>query len=570
MVRSRIGCWLVIATLACVGSLSTLTSAGAAEAVAPSTAGVPSTTPVSAVTDNDIIAFIDEQIRQGWKDSGLAPSTKATDAEWCRRVYLDILGRIPTVEELTRYLATPGDKRSKLIDQLLNSDQYVEEYARNQTTLWSILLVGRPPARRENRDMVNREGMNQFLRRSFLENKPYDKFVYDIVSASGNTKPGEPDFNGATNFYVNKLLENATEATSKTAKIFLGLQVQCTQCHNHPFNDWKQEQFWGFNAFFRQTRAMANRAGRDVDNTVLINEDFAGEGNNPKEAEIYYELRNGVLQAAWPTFVDGTKIDPSGYVSDVNRRAELARLITKSDLMSKAIVNRMWGHFLGYGFTKPVDDMGPHNPPSHPELLDRLGTEFAARGYDLKRLIKWITLSEAYSLSSRVGPKNRKDDPTMGEKPMFSHFYVRQMQAEQLYESLLVSTGAGNQGTYEQREATKAMWLTQFTVAFGNDEGEETTTFNGTIPQALMMMNGELIKEATKCEPGTFLHRVFTSPTKDTEKIEYLYLQALARKPSTQELAAARSLIVARGDMQTALQDIWWALLNSNEFIFVH
>ena len=201
----------------------------------------------------DIIAFINAQLAKGWEEAGYAPSPKATDNEWCRRVYLDIIGRVPTVIELRQFLAsTPTNRKEKLLDKLMDPD-HPEEYARNWTTHWTNLLIGRPPARRNRRDMTNREGMQQYLRQSFLRNKPYDQMVYELVSATGNTKPGSENYNGAANFLVGKLQENATEATARTAKYFLGLQVQCTQCHNHPFNDWKQDQFWSLNAFFRQT-----------------------------------------------------------------------------------------------------------------------------------------------------------------------------------------------------------------------------------------------------------------------------------------------------------------------------
>jgi hypothetical protein len=557
--------------IALVRNDNTSRAAEAAPAASAPTGGAERVIPTSAVTDNDIINFINEQIRAGWKDAGIGPSAPATDGEWCRRVYLDILGRVPTVEELKAYLASGGpDKKAKLVEKLMGegsdpaAEQYLEEYARNFTTIYSILLVGRPPAQNANREMVNRPGMNAYLRGSFLRNKPWDKMVDELVSARGTTAPDSPQFNGATNFLVNKLQENAAEATARTAKYFLGIQVQCTQCHNHPFNDWKQDQFWGLNAFFRQTRAIQARTGRDVDYVTLDNEDFAGEGNNPKEAEIYYELRNGVLQVAYPTFVDGTKINSSGYVNEVDRRAELGKLIIKHENFGKAAVNRMWGHFLGYGFTKPVDDMGPHNPVSHPELLDRLGKEFAARGHNMKQLIKWITLSEAYSLSSKSTPRNKKDDPSLGEKPLFSHFYVRQMQAEELYESLLAATKAGT-GSYEEQQQKKADWLRQFTVTFGNDEGDEATTFDGTIPQVLMLMNGALVNDALT---GQFMDQLIGAGASPKDKVEHLYLATLSRKPSSQELTFALSARERnRGD---SLRDVFWALLNSNEFIFNH
>ena len=557
------------------GGSSPSTGEGGSSSTAEGGGALLDETPASAITDKDIIAYINEQIRKGWADAGIKQSEVASEYEWCRRVYLDLIGRIPSVEELHKFLGDKSkDKKAKLVDALLDSDNYVEEYARNWTTIYTTLLIGRPkPDRDDRRDMVDREGMQQYLRLAFLKNKSYDKLVYELVSATGSNKPGEEGYNGAVNFLLDNLQENAATATAKTARYFLGLQVQCTQCHNHPFNEWKQDQFWGMNAFFRQTKGLRSFEGQDVTSARLENEDFAGEGGNPQEAEIYYELRNGLLQVAYPTFVDGTKISPVGYADEVNRRDELAKLMVKSEYLGLAIVNRIWAHFMGYGFTKPIDDLGPHNSPSHPELLARLGKEFSRQGHDLKRLMRWCVLSEAYSLSSKFGTNNAVDDPSLGNKPLFSHFYVRQMQAEELYESLLVATEAqkANRGSYEEQEKLKGTWLAQFTLAFGTDEGDEATTFNGTIPQALMMWNGELIKQATSAEKGTFLHRIANGKMKPGARIDYLYEAALGRKPSATELGMANKLLAARGgDATAALQDVWWALLNSNEFILNH
>jgi hypothetical protein len=515
---------------------------------------------------------INEEIRQGWTDNQIVPSPVASDVEWCRRVYLDVIGRIPSVDELRAFVASRDPNRKlTLVTKLLTDEAYTDEYARNWTTIWTNILIGRNGGL-DNNSMTNREGMQKYLRDSFARNKPYDRMVLELITASGSTAPGAEEFNGASNFLVEKLDENAAQATAMTAKIFLGLQVQCTQCHNHPFNDWKQQKFWEFNAFFRQTKSQRLGMRQDRGNSKLFSQDYPGEDNKPQEAIIFYEERNGELKSAYPVFVDGTEISKSGYLSECDRRAELGKMIVNSPYMDKVMANRMWQHFLGYGFTKPVDDLGPHNSPSHPALLDYLGEQFRYVSHDVKELIKWITLSEAYSLSSRLGKGNAKDDPLLGEQPKFSHFYLRQMRAEELYESLLVATEAHKtRGTFEEVERQKADWLRQFTIAFGTDEGDEATTFNGTIPQALMLFNGDLIKKATDVGNGSFLHRVAASNLKPEAKIDYLFNAALSRDPTKAEVVIANQLLVARkGDGAAALQDIFWAVLNSNEFIIQH
>ncbi|MEM6329711.1 MAG: DUF1549 and DUF1553 domain-containing protein [Planctomycetota bacterium] len=540
-----------------------------------------SSTPESAAAD--MTAVINQRVQAAWKDQSLRPSPEATDGEWCRRVYLDLLGRIPTVGELTEFVRNRSpEKKRELVDRLLG-DEHLEEYARNLTTVWTNLLIGRTGGA-NRQSLADRSGMQQYLRRSFQRNKPLDQMMRELVTATGSCRPGDEDFNGAANFLADKMAENGVQATAQTAKVFLGTAVQCTQCHNHPFNEYRQNQFWELNAFFRQTRVQrlpTEQNNRRV--ARLLSRDFAGEGGDPTKAELYYELRNGKLKVAYPVFIDGTALadlyadrgedfGDSGYLSDIDRRGELAELIRESPQFARAMVNREWGRLLGYGFTKPVDDMGPHNSPSHPELLDELAGALRAGSFDLKALTRWIVLSEPYALSSRTTRSNARDDPALGASPAFSRFYLRQMTAEQLYESLLVATRADESLSYDQRQRVKQRWLSQFNTAFGNDENGESTTFNGSIPQALMMMNGDMIKRATSSGEGSFLYTIaWSERLTPAQKVRYLYLAALSRAPGRDELAVCNQLLAARGgDTAEALQDIWWALLNSNEFIFNH
>lgn len=527
-----------------------------------------------AVTLPPQVEKIDLAMQAGWVDAGVKPSPAEDELKWCRRVYLDLIGRIPSYEELGEFAKDKSpSKKLNLVQKLLNDGRYTEEYANHWGTVWTNILIGRNGGM-EDRSLTNRAGMQKYLRDSFARNKPYNDMVYELVTATGSTKPGTDGFNGATNFLAMKVNEeDGTQATAAVSRIFLGLQVQCTQCHNHPFNQWKQQKFWEFNAFFRQTRALRKFVSgtRDIDHAELVNQDFAGEGGRADQAEIYFQLRNGLTKVAYPVFIDGTEIGKSGYVEQVNRREELGKLMMQSPFLDKAIVNRMWSHFLGYGFTKPIDDLGPHSPTSFPELFEELSNDFRNSSYDLKQLMVWITMSQPYQLSSRIIKDNESDDPSQGETPKFAHFYTRQMSAEQLFQSLAVATQANRKGSLEEQARRRDEWMKQFVVAFGTDEGDETTTFNGSIPQSLMMFNGELIREAISTEPGSWLGTIAQQKGSVAEKVQVLFLTGLGRRPRSEELSIANQLLVARkNDMNGMLQDLWWAILNSNEFIFNH
>lgn len=548
---------LLLPVLLILGSLLPLQASRAADAAVPTQ-----------------VNMINEIIEQGWRDFEIRPAPEVDDSTWCRRVFLDVIGRVPTNKELQDFLDVKDkDKRANLVDQLLHDDQYTEEYASHWSTVWTNMLIGQSGGN-DRRSMISRVGMQKYLRDSFARNKPYNSMVYELVTASGSTKPGTENFNGAVNYLIDKVNEEkGVLATSSTSRLFLGQQVQCTQCHNHPFNQWKQQMFWEFNSFFRQSRSLRRFVDgtRDIDHAELIDQDFAGEASDPSDALVFYELRNGLTRVAYPVFTDGKPIEVSGYVSDVNRREELGRMMLESENLDKMAVNRMWSMFLGFGFTKPVDDLGPHNPASHPELLSKLAAEFRKSSYDLKQLITWITLSRSYNLAPVLGSNNEIDDPSIGEMPKFSRFYLRQMSAEQLYQSLVIVTDASSQGSYEEQERERNRWLQQFVVAFGTDEGDEATTFNGSIPQALMLFNGDLTKKAISTANGGFIDRLTKTGKSPRDRVNDLFITGLARRPSKNEMTIANKLLFARkGNEKEMLQDMWWAILNSNEFIMQH
>ncbi|HUQ69391.1 MAG TPA: DUF1549 domain-containing protein, partial [Planctomycetaceae bacterium] len=297
--------------------------------------------PVSATGDDivNVSLKIDGLLRRNWQDLGIAPSPRADDAEWCRRAYLDVAGRIPTVSEAEAFLADQRpDKRRRLTDDLLASG----DYARNLSTIWSNLLVGRSPA-----PQVDRNSLKKFLRMSFAANEPWNELVAAMLSAEGRV-----DENGATNFLVAHLNNQAMPATAVTSQLFFGTQLRCAQCHNHPFTDTQQSAFWELNSLFQQTEVV--NARRMMPRDERTGPAVASLVSRADGGPIYYETTKGLMKVAFPRF-GGHDIDAN---SGVNRRQTLANLLTSEDQpqIAAAFVNRVWAHFFGAGFTKPIDD----------------------------------------------------------------------------------------------------------------------------------------------------------------------------------------------------------------------
>ena len=505
----------------------------------------------------ETVKAINETWEQALRDAKVKPSAMATDEEFLRRAYLDFLGRVPRVEEAKAFLLSKEpDKRFKLVETLLNHP----DFANNFATIWRILLIGRG-----NRDQnVNVPALETWLRKQFADNVPWNDVTTALIASTGSNKD-----NGAVNYALAHMDNDAINLTSNTTRLFLGQQIQCTQCHDHPSNDWKQQDFWGINAFFKalalERHETVNATGaRVVDYVELTDRSLENDGDRYAS----FDRRDGQVRAVGPKFLNGAKLDPS---VDVDRRKELAKLIANPENMdfSKAFVNRVWAHFMGRGFVHPVDDFGDHNTASNPELLEQIAAEFMANKFNVKDLMRWVASSKPYQLSSKMMHGNENDEL------LASHMTVKPMTPEQLYESLFAATNADKVGGGDFNNA-RDRFSDQFVSAFANDDGEQSLNFQGTIPQALMMMNGDLIARATSSQPGSFLRKQLDDAKLQRGGDPYgyvinqLYLAALSRLPTPAERNGATRLMRSDPRPDQVAADLFWALLNSNEFILNH
>jgi hypothetical protein len=556
------------------------------------------------------VKVIDDQISAEWKVNNLKPSDRASDYEFIRRASLDIIGRIATPAEIKKFFEDPDrTRRAFLIERLLDS----EDYAKNWANIWTVWLMTRSSNR------TYQEQMQLWLEERFAKKDcRHDKIVFDLVTATGDNNE-----NGAVNFILANLGAplapdevgefghfDVVPLTARTTRLFLGLQSQCAQCHDHKFNDqWKQKDFWGINAFFRQINRTGNPGtGQQMNMAVKLG--LEDDPSVNQKGMTWYENREANVRLVRAAFLGKDKAgNPQKWDPDssLTRRQQLAEFITKSDYLPKAYVNRIWAHFFGRGFTNPgpIDDFREDNPVTHPmlpaelisklmkvngslpkelakavkeldanpdteRLLDYLAKEFKKKDYNPRELIRWICNSEAYNLSSVANKTNEKSDA----EPYFSRMHLKAMSAEQLFESLMTATQAEQAETKDAKKKLREEWMNKLIVNFGDDEGNEVT-FNGTVVQALILMNGKEINDAI-CNPmkGTVATACRKHPNSSARLIGDLYLAALNRPPTPAEfqLLTQRGK-GATGDIKNPLapwQDLFWALVNCNEFILNH
>jgi hypothetical protein len=514
----------------------------------------------SRFTDEAIIARINALLRESWQENEVVPADYASDEEWVRRASLAFTGRIPTLSQAEEFINLKSPrKRNQLLHDLLDNEQLAESLAVN----WTNLLVGRSANRG-----IDADALYAFLEEQFSQNVPWIDTVGRLLAAEGRS-----DEVGETNFLLAHLNNQATPATAVVSRLFLCEQVHCMQCHDHPTaRDREQEEFWELNAFFKQASrkrvsvAMADGGEKRVWDL----------GEAERGGMTFFENRRGQQFSVLPEF-DGQKLTAA---PTERRRQSLVQFLENDSRqrVARAMVNRMWAHFFGAGFTNPIDDMGPHNPPTHPELLDTLTEAFVASDYNLRRLMRWIASTDAWQRSSWPPIADPDLDPLKGGTPVFSQVYPRHMTPEEVYESIRIAIRSiGRQpmgssvGSQHRRQ-----WVGQFVQALENDENEEALYFEGDVSQALLMMNG---LETEKALPPTIKSMLAAEDGPGMaagEALRQISMATIARPPTEQEDRVFRNryrnlnrTLSREESLAIALEDMLWGYLNCSEFVTV-
>jgi|GEM_PF-117554 len=507
--------------------------------------------PEQVLAPQKLIEQVNTLMAANWQAQGVTPAKPASDSEFLRRVYLDLAGRIPAHHEVYDFLAAnPQDRREILVDELLAS----RDHATHLASVWRTMLL---PDGVDTNNYGGTSKFDEWLADRFENNLPYDQLVRQLLLAEGRISDSGPIL-----FYA-ALKLNPEELAAKTARIFLGMRMECAQCHDHKFDDSiTQEDFWGFAAHFAQISRPLGKM--DMTSSVLrVYDNGRGEVMIPDTEEVIPPRLPYVLQAAQATEASTPKR---------SRREILVDWLTtkQNSRFAQATVNRVWQHLFGLGLVEPVDDMRSDNPAMYPDILQLLGRDFAASGYDLRRLLRTLVLSNAYQLSSQA----KVDEPSQGLT--FARMNIKSFTAEQLYDCISVATeyeamqGDGSENGTLARfgNRSRQAFIEQFRAPPG-----QRTDFHAGIPQALTLMHGYLIHGATDLTSSGLLKSLNAPFFTNQQRIETLFLATLSRFPEEVESnKMLEHVLAATSDLERsrALGDILWALLNSAEFSFIH
>ena len=486
--------------------------------------------------------FIDTAVFEKLKQLQILPSDICTDDEFLRRVTLDLTGRLPTADEAKAFLAEKSPaQRIALVDRLLDSDEFASFWALK----WGDVL-------RSNSKKLKVAGVHKFrqwIYESIRNDKPLDQFARELLTANGSVFENPP-----ANFW--RASRDPQDATETTAQLFLGVRIQCAKCHNHPFERWTQDNYYGIAAAFAR---VGRKNSVDAEEEVIFSQ-AGGEVTQPrtnKQMKVHLLLKGDV-----------------DIPADQDRRVVFAQWLTgpENPFFSKSVVNRVWGHLFGRGIVDPIDDFRDSNPPSNARLLDELSRQFASNNFSQKWAIRTICNSRTYQLSSRKNQFNKDDEIYC------SHANTRLLSAEQLLDGICAVTNVPEQFP-GMPLGTRACELADpptdhyFLKVFGQPQREMACqcerSSESNLSQALQMINGPVVHNKLRADNGR-IATMLKENKPEEEIITALYLAALARNPSVEEMTASKQHIAAQQDRRQAFEDVGWAILNSKEFLFQH
>ena len=485
--------------------------------------------------------YVDTLLHEKFKKLRIIPSELCSDEEFLRRATLDITGRVPTVDEYNAFLADADPKkRDKLVDDLLGRKEFVELWVMK----WAELLTIRTTNQISYKSMLL---YYTWLQDKIANNVPMNVMVQDLLASNGGTFA-----NAATNYYQNE--RDTLKVAENVAQVFMGMRIQCAQCHNHPFDRWTMDDYYSFAAFFSQ---IGRKTAEDPREIIVFN---SGSG------VVRHPVGNRVME---PKFLGGETPDVKGK----DRRQIMADWLASSEnpYFARNLSNIVWAHFFGQGIINEVDDVRVSNPPVNVALLDTLASKFTEYNYDFKKIVRDICTSRAYQLSTGTNETNKKDSRN------FSHASLRRMRAEIMLDAITQITSTSNKfpGLPSGARAVQIAngnTSTYFLTTFGRAKRETVCAcevkMEPNLSQALHMLNGDTVN--AKIQQGKLIPTRLGEEVPVPQILEELYIRCLCRKPTEKELTNLMEIISQEENKQQALEDTFWALLNSREFLFNH
>ncbi|MCH2379152.1 MAG: DUF1549 and DUF1553 domain-containing protein, partial [Pedosphaera sp.] len=493
--------------------------------------------------DEPAANYIDTLVYAKHRKVRITPSGLCDDNTFIRRLYLDVIGQLPEPQAVQSFMDDKSpDKRAKLVDELLNRPEFVKMWVMK----WAELLQ----IRTDNNRFQYKNAILYFewLRSQFEKNRPMNEIVQEILGSKGGTFS-----NPAGNYY--QIERDAKKLMENTVQIFMGMRIQCAQCHNHPFDRWTMNDYYSFANFFSQ---VGRKGGEDNREIIIYNR---GSGS------VRHPVGNRDMP---PKFLGGETPDTAGK----DRRELLAKWLASDDnpFFAKNLANIVWGHFMGMGIVEPVDDVRISNPPSNPELLEELGQRFSKSGYNFKQLVRDICNSRTYQRTVQSNDSNREDTRN------FAKASIRRVRAEVLLDIISQVTNTKNKfrglpNGASAVEIVDGRTSTYFLTTFGRATRDTVCScevaLEPNLSQALHLLNGSTVN--SKCIQGGVVAKALAAKKTPSEIIDDLYMRCLARKPFAAEKEKLMAFVGEEGRSDAdVLNDLFWAVLNSKEFIFNH